>query len=443
MVDAKTSQSEDDVSTDAPVTRIALLGCGHVGSQVVRLLTERRAEVEAWAGTALELTGVAVKHPDIERSGVDPALITGDAAGLIEGADIVVEVMGGIEPARGLLLAAMERGASVVTANKALLAAHGPELYAAAAEAGVDLYFEAAVAGAIPIVRPLRESLVGDEIDSVMGIVNGTTNYILDEMTTRGLAFSDALAQAQELGYAEADPTADIEGDDAAAKAAILASLAFGAVVPGEAVHREGITMITPEDIKAAAAMGAVVKLVAVATRLDDGAVSVRVHPAMVPLGHPLAAVHGAENAVVVQARNAGRLMFLGAGAGGAPTASAVMGDLATVARNRCRGVHVPAMTVTQGGRIAAIDEAVTASFVSLVVRDEPGVLAKIATVFARHGVSVAEVRQNHSQTGRSAVLGVTTHASRDSQVTDTLSELSAMTQVVGGRIRRIRVEGS
>jgi homoserine dehydrogenase len=433
-----------DPVNDTPI-KVALLGCGNVGSQVARLLLESPGDFEARIGRRLDLVGIAVRHPDAEREGIRPDLLTGDAAGLVTQADVVIEVIGGIEPARSLVLAAIKHGASVVTANKALLAAHGPELYRAAEEKGVDLYFEAAVAGAIPIIRPLRESLVGDEILAVMGIVNGTTNYILDKMTTDDLTFSEALTQAQELGFAEADPTADIEGYDAAAKASILASLAFHTEVSGAQVHREGITTITTDDIAAAASLGYVVKLLAVATLVDqEERVSVRVHPAMVPNDHPLATVRGAYNAIFVESRHAGRLMFLGPGAGGAPTASAVLGDLVTVARNRARGAAGPAYTPYTHRPVAPIGDARTSYYVSLQVKDAPGVLAKVASVFAKHGVSISAVRQTQIEgvTG-TANLGIMTHAARDAEVQDTIAELRTQTQAVSGRIRHLRVEGN
>ncbi|MDR1513511.1 MAG: homoserine dehydrogenase [Propionibacteriaceae bacterium] len=432
------------IVNDTPL-KVALLGCGNVGSQVARLLLESPADLRARTGRRIELIGIAVRHPDAEREGIASSLLTGDAAGLVTKADIVVEVIGGIEPPRALILSAIDHGASVVTANKTLLAAHGPELFAAAKAKGVDLYFEAAVAGAIPIIRPLRESLVGDQILRVTGIVNGTTNYILDEMTTGGLTFSQALTQAQELGYAEADPTADIEGYDAAAKASILASLAFHTEIAGHEVHREGITTITPEDIAAAASLGHVVKLLAVAALTENGTerVSVRVHPAMVPNEHPLAAVRGAYNAIFVESRNAGRLMFLGPGAGGAPTASAVMGDLVTVARHRDNGAPGPALTPYTHRGVAPIGDARTRYYVSLHVKDAPGVLARVASVFAKHGVSISAVRQTQLDNAPAvATLGIMTHAARDAEVQATLAELRTATQAVAGRIRHLRVEG-
>src|SRR4051794_22152327 len=313
--------------------RVALLGCGVVGTEGARNLTTHAPELAQRVGAPLELVGIAVRRPGRRRGlDVDPALFTTDAAGLVKDVDVVVEVIGGIEPARSLLLEAMAGGSSVVTANKALLAEDGPALYEAADAAGVDLYFEAAVAGAIPLLRPLRESLAGDRVTRVLGIVNGTTNYVLDKMHTAGMGFAEALEQAQALGYAEADPTADVEGFDAAAKAAILASLAFHSRVRAADVHREGITAVTAADVASAREMHAVVKLLAICERGTDAfgaeAVSVRVHPAMIPDTHPLAGVREAFNAVFVESEAAGELMFYGRGAGGQPTASAVLGDL-------------------------------------------------------------------------------------------------------------------
>ncbi|GMA26893.1 hypothetical protein GCM10025874_01460 [Arenivirga flava] len=296
--------------------RVALLGAGSVGSQVAAQLIARADELASRAGAGIELAGIAVRDLDAPRDADLPReLLTTDPHELILSSDIVVELMGGIESARTLILEALGTGADVVTANKALLAAHGPELFAAAEQVGAQLHYEAAVAGAIPIIRPLRDSLAGDRVQRILGIVNGTTNYILDEMHTKGLGLEDALAVATELGYAEADPTADIEGHDAAAKAAILAGLAFHTTVPLESVHCEGITAVTAEQIESAKQAGYVVKLLAICEQLDSG-VSARVHPALVPAAHPLASVHGANNAVFVQAEAAGDLMFYGAGAG-------------------------------------------------------------------------------------------------------------------------------
>ena len=330
--------------------RVAMLGCGVVGSEVARLIIEQAADLRARIGRPLELVGIAVRRDDLDRPGIDPELFTTDAEALVtrDDVDLVIELIGGIEPARSLILAALRHGVSVVTANKALLAEDGGTLFEAAQRGGADLYFEAAVAGAIPIIRPLRESLVGDEITSVIGIVNGTTNYILDRMDIAGIGFTEALTEAQALGYAEADPTADVEGFDAAAKAAILASLAFHTRVTGADVYREGITGITSADIASAHEIGCVVKLLAICQLSPQVAgagerrVSVRVHPAMIPRSHPLAGVGDAYNAVFVESLSAGRLMFYGPGAGGSPTASAVLGDLVTVARNRLRGAVGP-----------------------------------------------------------------------------------------------------
>ena len=319
---------------------VALLGCGVVGSQVVRLLDEQAADLAARIGAPVRVTGIAVRRLQRQRdAGIDRALLTTDAIELVSrpDTDIVIEVIGGIEPARSLLLAAMKAGKSVVTANKALLAEDGAAVHGAAREYGADIYYEAAVAGAIPLLRPLRESLAGDAVHRVLGIVNGTTNYILDRMDTSGAGFADALEEAQALGYAEADPTADVEGFDAAAKAAILAGLAFHSPVTAADVHREGIAGVSPADIQSARTLGCVVKLLAICERSDQG-VGARVHPAMIPRSHPLAGVREAYNAVFVEAQSAGRLMFYGAGAGGAPTASAVLGDLVAVARNRLAG---------------------------------------------------------------------------------------------------------
>ena len=339
--------------------RVAVLGCGVVGSAVVRLLTETRADLAARVGRPLELVGVGVRRAGRNRtaSGIDEALFTTDSHDLVTRADLVVEVIGGIEPARSLILRAMEHGASVVTANKALLAEDGPTLYAAAAQHGVDLYYEAAVAGAIPLLRPLRESLAGDSVRRVLGIVNGTTNYVLDKMDSSGAGFSEAVEQAQALGYAEADPTADVEGFDAAAKAAILASLAFHTRVRGSDVHREGITEVSATDVQSAKDMDCVVKLLAICERTTDASglegVSVRVHPALIPRSHPLAGVREAFNAVFVEADAAGQLMFYGRGAGGDPTASAVLGDLVAVARHRVLGGR--AQDRTASGRLVPV----------------------------------------------------------------------------------------
>lgn len=428
--------------------RVAVLGCGVVGTEVVRLLRMQAADLAARTGARLELVGVAVRSLEAERDPVvDRDLLTTDAAALVERADVVVELMGGIEPARGLLLRAIASGASVVTANKALLGADGPTLYRAADAAGVDLYFEAAVAGAIPIVRPVRESLAGDRVTRVLGIVNGTTNYVLDQMATTGLDLDEAVKHAQELGYAEADPTADVEGHDAAAKAAILASLAFHTRVGIDDVHCEGITGLTAEDVAWATETGHVLKLLAIAERSgpDDGVV-VRVHPALVPLSHPLASVRGAFNAVFVEAEAAGELMFYGRGAGGAPTASAVLGDLVTAARHRVLGGKGPVESSYAELPVHPIADAVTRYQVHLRVADRPGVLAQVAQVFANHDVSIETVRQARAgavgvEDAEQAELLVVTHAATDAALAATVRDVGEL-PVVTHVLSVLRVEG-
>ena len=428
--------------------KVAQLGCGVVGSQVARILTTQSDELATRVGRPLELVGIAVHDASKPRGGLDPALFTTDAEGLVErdDVDIVIELVGGVDPVEGLLRKAISHGASIVTANKALLGSRAGQIFDAADQAGVDFYFEAAVAGAIPIVRPLRESLVGDEITMVMGIVNGTTNFILDKMTLDGMTFAAALKQAQESGYAETDPSADVDGFDAAAKAAILARLAFHTPVTVDQVYREGISQLTQDDIKAAAEANCVVKLLAIAEVLDDGSVSVRVHPAMVPQEHPLAGVHGAYNAIYVLARQAGRLMFLGPGAGGVPTASAVIGDLVTVARNRDRGVTAPSQSVEVVRPVAPIGAAQTRYHLRFKVVDAPGVLATVATVFANRSVSVANVRQTRpyimdEHSPWSAELHLQTHAATEADQQACVADLIA-SPVVGGAPRVLRLEG-
>ena len=421
--------------------KVALLGCGVVGTEVARLLTQHREELAQRVGAPLELCGIAVRRLGRARDlDVDPALFTTDAASLVKQADIVVEVVGGIEPARSLILEAMAAGAGVVTANKALLAEDGPTLYAAAAEHGVDLYYEAAVAGTIPIIRPLRESLAGDRVRRVLGIVNGTTNYVLDKMDTTGMGFAEAVAQAQALGYAEADPTADVEAFDAAAKAAILASLAFHTRVGAADVHREGITAVSAADVASARAMNAVVKLLAICERTGgDGTpegVSVRVHPAMIPATHPLASVREAFNAVFVEAEAAGEVMFYGRGAGGQPTASAVLGDVVSVARNRVSGGRGPGESAYADLPVRPMGEVFTRYHISLDVADRPGVLAQVATVFAAHGVSIETVRQQQhpardGETAGRAALVVVTHTAPDAAL-DLVDAVATVMRVAG-----------
>ncbi|MGL5809794.1 MAG: homoserine dehydrogenase [Nocardioides sp.] len=437
--------------------RVALLGCGSVGSQVVRLLLENGADIAARVGAPVEVAGVAVRRLDAPRDyPVPPHLLTTDAMGLVTRADIdvVIEVIGGIEPARSLILAALGRGASVVTANKALIAEDGPVLFEAAAAGrsmGADLYYEAAVAGAIPILRPLRESLAGDKVTRVLGIVNGTTNFILDKMDTQGAGYEETLAQAQELGYAEADPTADVDGFDAAAKAAILASLAFHTRVGAADVYREGIAEVSASDVRSAAEMNSVVKLLAICElragsgdggdgSAVDQAVSVRVHPAMIPRSHPLASVHGAFNAVFVEAEAAGQLMFYGPGAGGAPTASAVLGDLVTVSRNRLGDSRGPGESAYADLKVLPMGETVTRYHVAIDVDDKAGVLAAVASAFADHGVSISTVRQEGR--GADAQLVVVSHSATDAQLSATVEHLRRMS-IVHGVNSVMRVEGT
>jgi homoserine dehydrogenase len=423
------------------IMKVAVLGCGSVGSQVVRLLLEQADDLEARIGAPVEVAGIAVRRIDAPREvEVPEGLLTTDAAGLVarDDVDVVIEVIGGIEPARTLILSALEHGASVVTANKALLAEDGSALFDAADKAGRDLYYEAAVAGAIPIVRPLRESLAGDKVTRVLGIVNGTTNFILDRMDTSGAGFSEALEEAQELGYAEADPTADVEGFDAAAKAAILASLAFHTRVTAADVHREGISDVTAADVASAKDMDSVVKLLAIAELRGD-AVAVRVHPAMIPRSHPLASVHEAFNAVFVESEAAGQLMFYGPGAGGAPTASAVLGDLVTVARNRLTETRGAGESSYADLRVLPMGETLTRYHVAIDVDDRAGVLAAVATAFADHGVSIQTVRQEGR--GADAQLVVVSHQATDAQLSATVAALRDM-DIVREVTSVMRVEG-
>jgi homoserine dehydrogenase len=413
---------------------VAVLGCGVVGSQVVRLLTEQSGDLAARVGAPVQLVGVGVRRIDAPRDvDVPEGLLTTDSAALVArgDVDVVVEVIGGIEPARSLILAALENGASVVTANKALLAEDGPTLFEAAEKAGRDLYYEAAVAGAIPILRPLRESLAGDRVTRVLGIVNGTTNYILDKMDTTGAGFEEALEEAQDLGYAEADPTADVEGFDAAAKAAILASLAFHSRVTAADVHREGITDVTAADIASAVEMGSVVKLLAIAELVDaDGAegVSVRVHPAMIPRTHPLASVREAFNAVFVESDAAGQLMFYGPGAGGSPTASAVLGDLVTVGRNRLSETRGAGESAYADRVVLPMGETRTRYHIAVDVDDRAGVLAEIASAFAEEDVSIQTLRQEGR--GADAQLVIVTHDATDAQLSGTVERLRGLSCV-------------
>jgi homoserine dehydrogenase len=440
--------------TELRTLKVALLGCGNVGAQVARILIDDAESLAARTGARLELSGIAVRNVNAPRDVELPhELFTTDAETLVKDADVVIELMGGIEPARSLILSAVRHGACVVTGNKALLALDGPTLYEEADKAGVQLSYEAAVAGAIPILRPIRDSLSGDRITRVLGIVNGTTNFILDQMDSTGAQFADALAEAQRLGYAEADPTADVEGHDAAAKAAILASLSFHTRFALEDVYCEGISSVSAADIAAAKDAGFVIKLLAIAEKLTpagtdtDGStgVSVRVHPTLLPREHPLAAVRGAFNAVFIEAENAGELMFYGQGAGGTPTASAVMGDLVSAARRLVLGG--PGRTETTTGHVPAlaIDAAITSYYIGLDVADQPGVLARIAQLFAEHGVSIEIMRQtihrDAASNVESAELRIVTHRASEAALAATVQAVKGL-DVINSVTSVLRVEG-
>ena len=419
--------------------RVGMLGCGVVGGEVARLIIANQKDLTARSGAHLDLVKIGVRN--LARPNVAKDLLTTDLESIVKdkNIDLIIEVIGGIEPARTLILEALANGKSVVTANKALLAKHGAELFAAADKGGVDLYYEAAVAGAIPILRPLRESLVGDHIQRVMGIVNGTTNFILTKMDESGAAFGDTLAEAQALGFAEADPTADVEGFDAAAKAAILAGLAFHSRVTDSDVYREGITKITDADVAVAKSLDLVVKLLAIAELTNDGKISVRVHPTLISRSHPLASVRESFNAVFVESEAAGAMMFYGRGAGGAPTASAILGDLVAVARHRVSGGLGPRESDYADLAIAPIGSVKTRYLIRLDVADRPGVLAAVAQTFAKHDVSIQTVRQTGR--GDNAELIVMTHKATDSALASTVADLSSL-DAVKDVASVIRVEG-
>ncbi|OFN74510.1 homoserine dehydrogenase [Rothia sp. HMSC071B01] len=410
--------------------KVALLGAGNVGSQAARILVEDNAVLEKRIGAPVELIGIAVRDTNASRHwNADPSLYTTDAESLIDSADVVIELTGGIEPARTRILRALKAGKSVVSGNKALLAKHGVELQAAADESGAQLSYEAAVAGAIPILRPLRDSLAGDRVTRVLGIMNGTTNYILDQMDTTGASFSDALAEAQKLGYAEADPTADVEGHDAASKAAIVASLAFHSTFTIDDVHTEGITSITADDVAAADADGYVIKLLAICEREGENGANIRVNPTLIPRQHPLAGVHGAFNAVFVEAENAGELMFYGPGAGGAPTASAVLGDFVSLARRLVLGG--PGVPETSHAQLHAtsLDNVISRYSVGVLVEDRLGVLANITRILAEHGISVDSLRQSTPKEG-AAQIRMVTHSAKDSDLRRAIAVIDALDTV-------------
>lgn len=410
--------------------KVALLGAGNVGSQAARILVEDNAVLEKRIGAPVELIGIAVRDTNASRHwNADPSLYTTDADALIDAADVVIELTGGIEPARTRILRALKAGKSVVSGNKALLAKHGVELQAAADESGAQLSYEAAVAGAIPILRPLRDSLAGDRVTRVLGIMNGTTNYILDQMDTTGASFADALAEAQKLGYAEADPTADVEGHDAASKAAIVASLAFHSTFTIDDVHTEGITSVTADDVAAADADGYVIKLLAICEREGENGANIRVNPTLIPRQHPLAGVHGAFNAVFVEAENAGELMFYGPGAGGAPTASAVLGDFVSLARRLVLGG--PGVPETSHAQLHAtsLDNVVSRYSVGVVAEDRLGVLANITRILTEHGISIDSLRQSAPKEG-SAQIRMVTHSAKDSDLRRAIAVIDALDTV-------------
>jgi homoserine dehydrogenase len=403
--------------------KIGLLGCGTVGAAVARLLREHGEDIERRAGCRLEVGRVAVRDlAKLRDVPLDPSVFTDDPMDVTDdpAVDIVCELIGGSEPAGSLILAAFDRDKPVVTANKELLSTRGRELFDASDAKGLDLYFEAAVGGGIPLIRPLKESLTGERLTKVMGILNGTTNYVLSRMSEEGLSFDDALAEAQRLGYAEPDPTADVDGHDAAAKCAILASISFNARVLGRDVYREGIARVTAEDIEFARRLGYVVKLLAIA-ELHEQRVAARVHPAMIPAAHPLAAVRGPFNGVFVEGPNVGELMFYGPGAGGAATATAVVGDLVTVARNLLAGARGVGCTCFLERTIRPMAEMEGQYYILLRVEDRPGVLGEIASVFGRNRVSIKSVWQEG--TGADAQLVFITHRATE----------GAFQQAVGG----------
>ena len=412
---------------------IGLLGCGTVGGALVDLIAERRDTIAQRTGVGLTVGAIAVRSVDKYRDTItDPGRLTDDAGALVNDPDIdvVVELIGGIEPARTLILRALELGKPVITGNKELLAAHGPELYAAAAASGVDLLFEAAVAGGIPLMRPLRESLVGEDISRVMGIINGTTNFILTKMSVEGADYGEVLAEAQALGFAEADPTADVEGYDAGAKAAIIASIVFGVQVSSADVHHEGISGVSAADIENAGRLGYVIKALAVIERHDGETgpeVSVQVYPAMVPRSHPLAGVNDAFNAVFVEGAAVGDLMFYGRGAGGDPTASAVLGDLVDAAVNKAAGAAA-ALTITEPATFRSLDELRSQYYIAMQVTDRPGVLAQVAAEFGEHGVSIQTMEQKG--TGDAADLWFITHEASHAALRSTLDALAHLDAV-------------
>lgn len=444
------------MSSSEDIIKIGLLGAGNVGAQVARTLVEERDLISSRVGTAVRLVGVAVRDPHAPRDWKIPGeLLTTDAEALIDASDLVIELIGGHDPAGALIERALRQGTAVITGNKALLAARGGELNEIADSTGAPLRYEASVGGAIPILRPIEESLSGDRITKVMGIVNGTTNYVLDQMDSTGAAFDDSLTEAQKLGYAESDPTADVEGHDAAAKAAILGTLAFHAPFTMADVYCEGITGVSQNDIEAAAASGYVIKLLAIAEKRDDvQGVVLRVHPTLLPRTHPLASVRGAFNAVFVVAENAGELMFYGQGAGGRPTASAILGDVVAVARRlRAPVADAPAISKTADLPPLSIDHASTQYYIDLDVVDREGVIAEIARVLADHHVSIESMRQPGSVTvegevdaeayaASGAKVQIVTHRAKEKDLRETVDALRALEVVARvNSVLRVEVE--
>ena len=427
------------VESQGKVVRIGVLGCGNVGAAFVRLVEQQSPTIELRTGIRLEVVSVAVRNMSRDRDVQLPeGLLTRDAHAVVAdpSIDLIVEVIGGIEPARELITAALAAGKPVVTANKELLANVGAELYAAADAAGVDLLFEAAVAGGVPVIRALRESLRGEPVSRVMGIINGTTNFILTKMTEEGADYSAALSEAQRLGFAERDPTADVEGFDAGAKAAILASIAFGAKVVAGDVYHEGISRVTAADIAVAKRLGYVIKLLGIAERdRETGEIAVRVHPAMVPNTHPLASVRESYNAVFIEGDAVGSLMFYGRGAGGNPTASAVLGDVIDAAVNLAKGTHGSIGSFAKA-TIRPIDETSSEYLLSMEVADKPGVLHAVTGAFANNGVSIRAAEQEGI--GADARLVFITHVAKESDLQATVRQLREMDVVkqVGGMLR-------
>jgi homoserine dehydrogenase len=430
-----------DTTLATPVTvRLGLLGCGTVGAALVELIAAQADAIAARTGITLRIERIAVRDLTKDR-GLDlaPEVFTTDVDSVIENVDVVVELMGGIEPAATLIRRALDAATPVVTANKALLAQHGSELFEAADRSKADLLFEAAVAGGIPIVRPMRESLLGEPVQRILGIVNGTTNFILTRMAEEGATYDDALAEATALGYAEADPTADVGGFDAGAKIAILAAIAFGAHVTADDVYHEGIERITAADVAYAADTGRVIKLVAVAES-DESGIALRVHPVLLPLTHPLAAVRDSFNAVFVEGDAVGELMFYGRGAGGNPTASAVLGDIIDAGLNTLRGTHASMGTFTNVV-VRSIDELACPFYITLEVLDRPGVLAAVAGAFGDRNVSIASMTQDGL--GDEARIALVTHVAREADVRATLADLRELGPVrhVGSVIRLLDAE--